>query len=168
MPIETLLITETVISQLTSNMKIERALRSDAAALTALALRSKDYWGYGAQLIDSWRDELSLSPKYIHENEVYKLTIEDTILGFYAFCNQDAATIKLNFLFVEPSSIGKGYGQQLLQHFFAEIQKTTCQKVTVDADPNAQIFYERNGFTVVDKLESSIKNRYLPVMEINL
>lgn len=149
-------------------MKIERAQKTDAEALTALALRSKDYWGYGEQLIDSWREELSLSPTYILENEVYKLTIKDGILGFYAFGNQDAATIKLNFLFVEPGYMGKGYGQQLLQHFFAEIEKTTCQKVTVDADPNAQMFYERHGFKVVGKLESSIKDRYLPIMEINL
>lgn len=73
-------------------MKIEKALKIDAEALTALALRSKDYWGYGAKLNDSWREELSLSPKYILENEAYKLTSNDTILGFYAFCNRDAAT----------------------------------------------------------------------------
>lgn len=40
--------------------------------------------------------------------------------------------------------------------------------VTLDAEPNAERFYLKFGFKTVDQLASSIPNRFLPVMELDL
>ena len=40
--------------------------------------------------------------------------------------------------------------------------------MTLDADPNAESFYARFGFTQVGQLQSSIKDRFLPIMELIL
>ena len=41
---------------------IQRGAAEDAAALTALALRSKAHWGYPQEWLAIWKPELTLSP----------------------------------------------------------------------------------------------------------
>ena len=149
-------------------MKIEKANRTDAEKITDLTFRSKDYWNYGDKQIEEWKDDLTISSKYIDDNHVYKLTINDELIGFYAFQAENDKVVKLNFLFVEPKHIGAGYGKRLMVDFLKRIEKTNYEKVTLDADPNAEKFYKRIGFKVVGKLKSSIKDRFLPIMEMEI
>ena len=149
-------------------MRIEKAYRTDAEKITDLTIRSKNYWNYGDQQIAEWKDELTITSKYIEDNEVYKLIITNELAGFYAFQSGNKKIVKLNFLFIEPKYIGKGYGKILMTDFLQRIKKTDCEKVTLDADPNAEKFYESIGFKVVGKLKSSIKDRFLPIMEMEI
>ncbi len=148
-------------------MNIERALSSDAKRITELTIQSKDYWNYGPKQIEEWRDELTITPEYINENQVYKLKITDKLIGFYAYRPENQKKVKLNFLFVEPEYIGKGYGKLLLSDFLKRIGKK-FEKVVLDADPNAEKFYRRMGFKVIGQLKSSIENRSLPIMEFRI
>ncbi len=52
--------------------------------------------------------------------------------------------------------------------FLLRIKKTDCEKVVVDADPNAEMFYKQIGFKVIGTLKSSIKERFLPIMEMKI
>ncbi|BDW93959.1 GNAT family N-acetyltransferase [Muricauda ruestringensis] len=149
-------------------MKIKKAHRTDANKITDLTIRSKDFWNYGAEQIAEWKDDLTITSDYIDENQVFKLSVENEIIGFYAFNSQDKNTVKLNFLFVEPKFIGKGYGKILLNDFLKRMEETDYDKITLDADPNVENFYTRAGFKVVGRLQSSIKNRYLPIMEMEI
>jgi len=149
-------------------MKIKKAHRTDANKITDLTIRSKDFWNYGAEQIAEWKDDLTVTSDYIDENQVFKLSVENEIIGFYAFNSQDKNTVKLNFLFVEPKFIGKGYGKILLNDFLKRMEETDYDKITLDADPNVENFYTRAGFKVVGRLQSSIKNRYLPIMEMEI
>ena len=54
-------------------MKIIRAQKNDAKHLTELTLRSKNYWNYGEQQIEEWKEELTISEDYIEENEIFQL-----------------------------------------------------------------------------------------------
>ncbi len=146
-------------------MSIEKAQPTDAEALTALTMRSKAHWGYTPEQLLSWREELTITPAYINQNEVFKLIKDYEIIGFYTHQPLDATRIKLNFLFVEPAYIGHGYGSRLLNDFLRRVGKSKFTKVLLDADPNAEAFYEKHGFKVVGKLQSAIKDRYLPIME---
>ncbi|CAM1360416.1 GNAT family N-acetyltransferase [Tenacibaculum xiamenense] len=149
-------------------MKVEKANENDSELLTQLTIRSKDHWNYGAKQISEWKEDLKVSSEYIRNNHVYKLVETNKILGFYAFEIINKEKIKLNFLFIEPEFIGKGYGKKLLTHFLLRIKQDGFKKAYLDADPNAEVFYKRNGFKSVGKIESSIKNRFLPIMEIEL
>ncbi len=149
-------------------MKIEKAHRGDAEKITDLTIRSKNNWNYGDSQIAEWKDELTITSKYIDENQVYKLTINNELIGFYAFRPENNELVKLNFLFIEPKYIGKGHGKILITDFVKRIEKTGYKKATLDADPNAEKFYESVGFKVVGKLKSSIKDRFLPIMEIEI
>ena len=149
-------------------MKIERATRNDAEDLTELTIRSKSYWNYGKEQIEKWKNELTITEKYIDQNKIYKLVEDNSLVGFYAYKPENETDIKLNFLFVEPRFIGKGYGKTLITDFLKRIENSEFKRVILDADPHAEKFYSRFGFRVIGKLKSSIKDRFLPIMELEL
>ncbi|GAA3790039.1 GNAT family N-acetyltransferase [Corallibacter vietnamensis] len=150
-------------------MTIERATRTDSKTLTELTMRSKSHWDYSMQQIEKWRDDLTISKDYITEKEVYKLIdSENKIIGYYSYFLINEVKVKLENLFVEPKFIGCGYGKMLMNDFIERIRKTRTEKIILDSDPNAENFYKKIGFKVIGKLETSIKNRFLPIMELKI
>jgi len=147
-------------------MKIEKATIQDSKLLTELTIRSKSHWDYSPKQIEAWRSELSVPETYIVEKNVYKLTNNNTIIGYYSFYELSQSEVKLENLFVEPESIGKGIGKRLMADLIKRLKNSAYKKIILDADPNAENFYKKLGFTVIGKLETSIKNRYLPIMEL--
>ena len=145
-------------------MEIKKAKKIDAKNLTSLTIRSKSYWNYGRTQIEEWRDELTITAKYIEENQVYKLINNRVLVGFYAYNLVNETDVKLNYLFIESEFIGKGYGKILMLDFLNRIENLEFNKIVLDADPNAEKFYSKFGFRVIGKLKSSIKDRYLPIM----
>lgn len=149
-------------------MKIEKAIPQDSQKLTELTIRSKTHWAYSDQQIEIWRDDLTISESYIYNREVYKLKIENNIIGYYSYYNMNSLEVKLENLFIEPEFIGKGYGKLLMSDFLMRIQRTESNRIILEADPNAEYFYLKLGFNVIGKIETSIKNRFLPIMEMKL
>ena len=150
-------------------MKIEKSIRTDSKKLTELTIRSKSHWDYSMQQIEKWRDDLMVSEDYIIEKEVYKLVdAKDKIIGYYSYFKVDEVNIKLDNLFVEPKYIGCGYGKILMNDFIERIRKTRAEKIILDSDPNAEKFYEKIGFKVIGKLETSIEGRFLTIMELKI
>ena len=145
---------------------IEKAVVSDSEILTEIAIQSKGYWGYTTEQLESWRKDLTVSKEHIAEWEVYKFVDEKQIAGFYALgIDLKTQTACIEFLFVLPTWIGKAIGIQLLQHAFENARSHNMRKISVVSDPNAKNFYAKYGFREVALEESSIPDRYLPVME---
>lgn len=149
-------------------MKIKKAHISDSKQLTELTIRSKSYWKYSKLQIEKWRDDLSVSKNYILEKKVYKLTDNEKLIGYYSYFKLNEEDVKLENLFIEPDFIGKGYGKMLMLDMLQRIEKTEIKRVILDADPNSRVFYEHIGFKVIGKRKSSIKDRFLPIMEIKI
>lgn len=147
---------------------IEQAQIEDAPVLTELTFRSKAYWGYSAVQMDFWREELSITPKYMEANHVFKLTEKSEILGYYSHFPIENQGVKLDNLFIEPRHIKKGFGKQLLFDFLERMETLGVQNITLDADPHATTFYRRFGFKIIGQKPSAIPDRYLPVMEIKI
>ncbi|SDR68851.1 Ribosomal protein S18 acetylase RimI [Polaribacter sp. KT25b] len=147
---------------------IDIAVVSDAIKLTEIALKSKSYWGYSDELLKSWTHDLTVSEKMIQEMIVCKFISDDKIIGFYILNQPKQKSIELEFLFVLPSFIGKGIGNQLLQHAFIKSKKLNCNRVTLLADPHAVSFYESKGFIIIGKKESAIVGRFLPLLQKDL
>jgi ribosomal protein S18 acetylase RimI-like enzyme len=149
-------------------MTIEKAISSDHQILTEITKKSKAYWGYSEEQIEKWSKFLSVTPLYIDSSLVYKLTIEDQLAGYYSFLYQDEKTVKLDNLFVLPEYIGKGLGKILMNHFLSVLNKTIVKKVILHSEPNAEQFYAKLGFIKTGEIETSIKDRFMPLMELNI
>lgn len=149
-------------------MKIEKALSSDHQILTEITKKSKAHWGYSDEQIKNWSEFLTVTPDYIEKNGVYKLIIDHKSAGYYSFFYQDVKTVKLDNLFLLPEYIGKGLGRILMEHFLLEINKTIVKKVVLNSEPNAEQFYAKLGFLKTGQIETSIKDRFMPIMELTI
>lgn len=157
---------KTVLSK--QKMKIEIAKNIDAKELTELTMRSKSYWGYSSLQISNWKDDLTISAKYIDQSEVFKLINKNKLIGYYSYFDMGDKKVKLDNIFLEPEFIGKGYGKLMMDHFFQQIKNKDFKSIELDSEPNAEKFYQKLGFKIIGRLESSIKNRFLPIMKLDL
>lgn len=149
-------------------MTIEKATANDNEILTVLTKKSKAYWGYSEEQIEMWSEVLTISKEYIATKSVYKLVVNNEIVGYYSFFNESEETIELDNLFVWPDFIGKGFGQILMKDFLLRLENSGIKKVVLDAEPKAEKFYEKIGFVKVGEIQTSIKDRFLPKMELLL
>lgn len=149
-------------------MEIFKAGIDDHEVLTTITKKSKAYWGFSEDILKEWEDLLTVTKSYIEINEVYKLVQEDQIIGYYSYFSIDENTIKLDNIFILPEFIGKGFGKILMNDFLKNIRQLGINKITLDAEPNAEKFYKTFGFETIGQLESSIKERYLPIMELQI
>jgi len=147
---------------------IRKAKQTEAEILTALALKSKAYWGYSEADIESWRQDLTVTKQMLENTKVNLFEQNATIAGFYMLNPPENKSIELEMLFVLPKFIGQSIGKKLLIHAINEAKKLKTTTITLLADPNAVPFYKKQGFTIIDKKESSIPNRYLPIMKKEL
>ncbi|MCI2228883.1 GNAT family N-acetyltransferase [Polaribacter sp. MSW13] len=145
---------------------IFKAAVYDAKILTDIALKSKAFWGYSQEELCIWIDELTITSKTFDECNIYKYIIKDKIVGFYVLERANIRTSFLNFLFISPQYIKHGIGSKLLCHAIENCIEGSCAILNVLSDPNAEGFYAKHGFKVVNKIESSIKGRFLPEMEL--
>nr|WP_136252538.1 GNAT family N-acetyltransferase [Ningiella ruwaisensis] len=149
-----------------------RALRIEELDFVSnLALRSKGYWGYSQDFLDACKEELSISPGEFHNSKFQfrVMEYENRIIGYYAVCHLDSNTYELDALFVEPVFIGKGVGNQLIDHAKSLVTQRGGTKIILQAEPNAEPFYLKAGANIVGKKESqSIRGRYLSLLEIDL
>jgi N-acetylglutamate synthase-like GNAT family acetyltransferase len=144
---------------------IEKATPSDSSILTEITKKSKAYWGYSPEQIESWAAQLTVSEEYLQNYTAYNLVLENKIIGYYAFKQVDASTIKLDNLFLLPDHIGKGNGRLLMEDFLKRVRDPKIDKLVLHSEPFAEAFYTKFGFTVVGQMETSIPGRFLPIME---
>ena len=147
---------------------VTKAKIEDSGLLTNIALNSKAYWSYSKELIESWRHELTVTSKMIEETMIYKFVQKGKTTGFYVLNLPKERSIELEMLFVLPEFIGRGIGKQLLLHASEKAQELNINTITLLADPNAVNFYRSKGFIITGKKESSIPNRFLPIMQKDL
>ncbi|GAA4339305.1 hypothetical protein GCM10023149_49920 [Mucilaginibacter gynuensis] len=86
---------------------------------------------------------------------------DDTITGFLGLSDD-----MVQMLFIHPDARGKGHGSQLLN--FA-INQHGITKVDVnEQNQQALGFYQRFGFTIIDRAETDAVGRPYPVLSMRL
>lgn len=150
------------------------ARASECGTLTALALRSKAYWGYDAEFIHACREGLTVQPKDVAAGRVMVLVEEDTVVGLYALMPEDRpdeASVEL--FFVEPGVIGKGLGRALWQHMVEQAAAKGYRRLKIESDPFALGFYRTMGASLSGKVRSAVRGsdggeRFLPLLYYEL
>ena len=148
---------------------IRPAQPTEAAQLTTLALQSKAYWGYDEAFMLACRAELTLAPQRITAQPTYVLEEGQHIYGFYMLDRDRAPLVELDFLFVTPEAIGRGYGRQLMDHAVATALGFGDETFYIQSDPHAEGFYRACGAEVVSHTPSaSVAGRMLPTLILAL
>ena len=140
-----------------------------ASILTDITIAAKRHWNYPEKWIQLWIPELTFSPEYIAENEVWLAEVDDVIAAYYSL-KQDVEGLWLENLWVLPEYMGQGIGRQLFEHALERSRARGEPVLKIEADPNAQSFYEKMGAQRVGQHQYELDShlRILPIMEINL
>ena len=147
---------------------IRPARPDEARTLTDLALRSKAYWGYDAEFIESCRDELTVSASDVVHRRATVAESEGNVVGFTTV-EGDPPVGVLGMMFVEPSVIGQGVGRMLFERTVAAGRDLGFSQLTIDADPNADPFYRAMGAVHIGSVPSgSIPDRMLPQLVLTI
>jgi len=150
-------------------MTIRSASPEDAPTLTTIALDAKRYWGYPEHWIKHWETDLTISPEFIRDNQVYVHDQDGEIRGFYALCVAGHKA-ELEHLWVTPAAIGTGIGKELFLDAMERAAKLNVNAVEISSDPNAAGFYKRMGARRIGEVDADLEGqrRTLPRMVIDL
>ncbi|GAB4572063.1 MAG: GNAT family N-acetyltransferase [Anaerolineales bacterium] len=150
-------------------MMIIPAKPEHAVILTQITIAAKRHWNYPEHWIQSWLPALTISSKYVSENETWMAVIENAPVAYYSL-KQDADDLWLDNLWVLPEYMGKGIGKRLFEHAVERSRQRGVTVFKIEADPNAESFYKHMGARRVSEHRSEIDGqpRILPVMEIDL
>jgi GNAT superfamily N-acetyltransferase len=146
---------------------IRRALPEEADTLTQIALDAKRHWGYPESWIQHWQEDLTVSPEFIRDNQVYVFERDGDVRGFYALC-VSGTKAELEHMWVTPDSIGTGIGKELFLDAMDRAATLEVREIEISADPNAAGFYERMGASQIGESDASIDGqvRKLPRLRI--
>ena len=150
-------------------MQIIRAQPAAAPELSAIAWAAKARWGYPLHWMEQWRGELAITPQFIAANETFLADSDGEIVGFHALV-QETKSWRLEHLWVLPQRMGQGFGRRLFAHAAAYAAERGALFLTIEADPNAEPFYQRMGATRVGTRDTEIDGRVrlLPLLKFVL
>ena len=148
---------------------IRPARPDDAPVLTALSLRSKQSNGYDGAFMAACRDELTIHPDDIAEDE-YWVAEADIVCGCACLsADADGRSGQVHAFFIDPDWQRRGVGRRLWAQLHDRARARGLAELRLDADPNAVPFYEALGFRVVgDAPSGSIPGRTIPHMTLAL
>lgn len=154
---------------------IRPARNDESESLTHISFKSKAYWDYPEQFFDVWRNELTITQKYISDNDVFVLEENGFPIGFYSIVELkngiEISGIKINkgywldHMFVLPEFIGNGFGKRMFEHLKNYCRNKNIIDLGILADPNAKSFYEKMGCNYQREYPSTIKNRTTPFLK---
>ena len=134
---------------------IVSASPKDAVLLAGLEVRSESYWGYSSDFMEKFKRIYLITEEFIADHPTYILNDNETIVGFYGIMQSDSEA-SLEYLFIEPAFIGKGYGRILWNHALEECRKLGITAFTIITSPDARGFYFRLGATIFNEVDSLI------------
>jgi N-acetylglutamate synthase-like GNAT family acetyltransferase len=137
-------------------MNIRRAKADESEILSNIAIRSEASWNYDSNYMDNFKIIYKVTKEFISSNPTFVIEDEEKIIGFYGILiNKEEA--ELEYLFIEPKYIGKGYGKLLWNHIVAYCRRMRIVKFVIITSPQAKEFYIRMGCIQIGEVASLIK-----------
>lgn len=156
---------------LVERFEIRAARKQEAEELSELAFRSKRYWGYNREFMESCKDDLTYTPDMIASRNYDFHVYEEhaRVVAFYALHYLQPDVAELEAFFVDPRRIGSGIGRRLTEHAKMTATGRDAKKIIIQSDPYAQAFYLSMGARAIGSRESEyIPGRHLPLFELSL
>jgi len=150
-------------------LQIRRATPDESNALTAIAHAAKRHWKYPEKWIELWRPELTITPEFIANNEVFVAVVDGEIGGCCALV-LSGSLVELEHMWIDPGQMGRGVGRALFEHIKQRARVLGLTELELSADPNAEGFYLRMHAERIGEVPADIDGqpRVLPRMRVEL
>src|SRR6187402_697834 len=112
---------------------VRKAQALDPPALTRIAHAAKRHWGYEEELIELWREALTVTTEDVREDLVFCAERDGTIAGFYSVSG-DGRSREIEHFWVLPEHIGTGIGRALFQHMLATLREAGVERLRIESD----------------------------------
>ncbi len=148
-----------VVAEMTN---IRKAKPTEANTLTDIAVKSESYWGFDSDFMESFKSIYKVTEDFINTNPTFVMEKGEYIVGFYSIlASKDEAS--LEYFYIEPQFIGKGYGRLLWEHMLESCKNLGIKGVEIVTSPEAAEFYIKMGAIQIGKTESLVrKGRKIP------
>ena len=149
---------------------IRRARPTEADVLSRVAYEAKASWGYPVEWMAAWREELTITPEYVTNHEVFVADTGGSIAGIAALEAFEGG-VALEHVWVATHRQGEGVGHDLVRYALAAAKRAGHVVVRVISDPNAVGFYLRFGAQMKGSVPAPMPGapqRVLPVLELAL
>lgn len=137
-------------------INIRRAKVGDANILTNIAINSEAYWGYDEDYMESFKDTYRVSENYISNYPTFLMEDDKEVVGFYGILMNEGET-ELEYFFIDPRYIRKGYGKLLWQHVIETARSLNIKAFEIITSPEAIGFYTKLGALKIGEVESLVK-----------
>lgn len=143
-------------------INIRLAAAPENQLLADIAFKSEAHWGYETDYMERFRAIYKVTEDFIKYNPTYVIEEYDGIIGFYGL-SRNYKEISLEYFFIEPQSIGKGYGKLLWNHLVDTCKYLGIEQFSIVTSPQAKDFYLKLGAESLGEVESLLKKgRMIP------
>ena len=149
-------------------MHLRPAIPADAATLSRIAYAAKASWGYPEAELRNWKSGLTVRPETVQASPTFVAEVGGEIAGFYQL-KSSASPWELEHLWVHPNHMRQGIGRALLRHAAGQAAEAGQTILAIDADPQAEPFYQACGARRVGAVPAPIAGqpqRVRPQLEL--
>lgn len=148
-------------------LEIRPARLDEGPVLSRLAIHAKAHWGYDAKFLAAARVALTIDAEAIATSSIFVLERKGKAIGFHGIVG-DPPEGSLEWLFVEPHSIGRGYGRMLWADALARARAAGFAELLIESDRFAEPFYLAMGAIKVGDKPSPVDGAPLPILKISV
>jgi streptomycin 6-kinase len=153
----------------TYNINYRSAEAKDLAAANQLIRASKAHWGYPDDFMKRFMQLFGLTEAYLSENTIELMLDGDKIIGLYGFKLHPDNSLELDYFFIHPAYIGKGFGKTLWDRARQCPKQFNMHSFILWSDPEAETFYVKMGCHRIGMKKSPLlPNREAPVLQYDL
>jgi GNAT superfamily N-acetyltransferase len=148
---------------LTRQPTLRPARLDERATLDDICFRSKAYWGYDADFMESVRDQIRVNGEAVAAGRVWVAAdATDRPCGVLEVDPLDATTADLALLFIDPEYMRQGIGRALYLKALDLARGLGTRHLVIDADPQAAAFYASMGAVRTGSEPTGYQGRLLP------
>jgi len=141
---------------------IRRGNKCECETLNNIAVNSEAYWGYDSTFMENFKSLYKISEELISDNKTYVIEENGNVIGFYIILIASNVAA-LEYFYIAPDYIGKGYGKLLWHHMVDICRKNCVNHIVLVTSPQAKEFYIRMGAAQIDEVDSLVmKGRKIP------
>lgn len=149
-------------------LNIRSAKVAEYEILTNIAIESESYWNYDSEHIEKFKTEYKVTEEFISNNLTFIIENDETLIGFYGLVIENNET-SLEYLYIVPEYINKGYGKLLWNHMVAYCKRNSISEFSMVTSPQSKEFYTKMGAVQVGEIESLVKKgRKIPLLTYKL
>ncbi len=140
-------------------MNITKATGNEAERLTSLSIKSEAYWGYDYDFMEKFKYIYKVTEEFIKSNPTFIMEKDGDVIGFYSILLEENEA-SLEYFYIEPKFIGKGYGKLLWNHMITCCKDFGIGEIAIVTSPQAKAFYTKMGAVQIGEIESRVKKEH--------